>query len=92
MATKTVAFLQQAQAVAQRTGNVALARRHRLAGQPGELCRPRRGIACINPGANIPQHRSGLYRRQLIAVAKENHPSVLRQRVDQARHHRQVNH
>ena len=92
MTAKTIAFLQQAQAVAQRAGNITFARRYRVAGQPLQLRRSSGGIAGIDPGTNIPEYRSGLHRRQLIAVAEENNPPVFRQGINQPRHHRQVNH
>ena len=89
---EAIALLQQAQAVSQRASDSPLARRHRRTGQPGQLLRPRGGIARTRPGADIPQHRPRFYGGQLVAIAEENHPPVGRQRVDKPRHHRQVDH
>ena len=89
---EAIALLQQAQTVSQRARDSPLARRHRRTGQPGQLLRPRGGIARTRPGADIPQHRPRFYGGQLVAIAEENHPPVGRQRVDKPRHHRQVDH
>ncbi|SAJ22170.1 Uncharacterised protein [Enterobacter cloacae] len=92
VATETVAFLQQAQAVTQCARDRRVIGFKRATGQTGELLRPRGGITVTGVGTDIPQHRPGFYRGELIAIAQENHARMGWQRIDQARHHGQVDH
>ena len=66
--------------------------RERTSGQARQLLSACSGIPQAGIGADIAQHGPGLNGGKLIAVAEENDARVRRQRINQTRHHRQVNH
>ena len=76
VAAATVAFLQQAQAVAQSPRQGMVFTGERTAGQTGQLLSAFSGIsqACIS--ADISQHRPGFHRGKLVAIAQENDAGV----------------